>query len=326
MRRRDFITLLGGTAAAWPLVARAQQPAQRPTIGFLGVSTPLAAHDLVAAFLQRLHELGWNEDRNIAIDYWWAEERAERFAEIANEAVRWKVDIIVTYGSALAIAAKQATSAIPIVFPVATDPVGIGLVTSLGRPGGNVTGLSVQLADTAAKRLELLREAVPSVRRLAVMANVDSPGTVLELAEVQTAARTLGVEAIPLEIRRAEDVTPAIAAIKGRADALYVASDPLLFTNRMRINILALGARLPTTHGYREYVEAGGLMSYGPNFPDMFRRAADFVDKILRGAKPGDIPVEQPTRFDLVVNLIVAKALSLEIPATLLARVDAVIE
>ena len=195
------------------------------------------------------------------------------------------------------------------------DPVGTGLVASLARPGGNVTGLSIQQTDLAGKRLELLREVVPGLRRLAIMANVGNPAAVLEMGEVQAAARTLGLEVATFEIRRAEDIAPAFEALKGRADALYVCSDPLVITNRIRINTLALGARLPTMYGIREYVEAGGLMSYGPNFPDLFRRAADYVDKILRGAKPADIPVEQPTKFDLVINLTTAKALGLDDPA-----------
>ena len=224
------------------------------------------------------------------------------------------------------LAAKQATSVIPIVFAVAGDPVGSGLVASLARPGGNVTGLSIQATDLAGKRLELLREVVPGLRRLAIMANVGNPAAVLEMGEVQAAARTLGLEVATLEIRRAEDIAPAFEALKGRADALYVCADPLVNTNRIRINTLALGARLPTMYGDREYVEAGGLMSYGPNFPDLFRRAADYVDKILRGAKPGDLPVEQPTKFDLVINLTTAKALGLAVPPTLLARADEVIE
>ena len=280
----------------------------------------------VAAFVQRLRELGWIEGRTVAIEYRWAEGRSERFAEIAAEFVRLKVDVIVTAGTAAVVAAKQATSVIPIVFAAAGDPVGTGLVASLARPGGNVTGLSIQATDLAGKRLELLREVVPGLRRLAIMANVGNPAAVLEMGEVQAAARTLGLEVVTLEIRRAEDIAPAFEALKGRADALYVVGDPLVNTNRVRINTLALAARLPTMYGSREYVEAGGLMSYGANFPDLFRRAADYVDKILRGAKPADIPVEQPTKFDLVINLTTAKALGLDVPPTLLARADEVIE
>ena len=226
MRRREFITLLGGAAAAWPLAARAQQPGKLPTIGFLGTSTPSARSRWTAAFVQRLRELGWIEGRTVAIEYRWAEGRSERFAEIAAEFVRLKVDVIVTSGTAAVVAAKQATSVIPIVFAVAGDPVGTGLVASLARPGGNVTGLSIQATDLAGKRLELLREVVPGLRRLAIMANVGNPDAVLEMGEVQTTARTLGLEVVTLEIRRAEDIAPAIEALKGRADALYVCRRP----------------------------------------------------------------------------------------------------
>jgi ABC-type uncharacterized transport system substrate-binding protein len=276
--------------------------------------------------VRRLHELGWIEGRTITIEYRWAEGRGERFAEIAAEFVQRKVDVIVTSATEAIVAAKQATSAIPIVFAAAGDPVGTGLVASLARPGGNVTGLSVQQTDVAAKRLELLREIVPGLGRLAILGNVSGPAVVLDMREVQTTAHTLGLEVITLEIRRGEDIVPAFEAVKGRADALYVCIDPLVGTHRIRINTLVLAARLPTMHGSGEYVEAGGLMSYGPNFPDLFRRAADLVDKILRGAKPADIPVEQPRKFDLVINLTTAKALGLEVPPTLLARADEVIE
>ena len=326
LNRRDFITLVGGAAAAWPLAARAQQPGKLRTIGFLGQSTRSAASEWVAAFVQRLHELGWNEGRTVAIEYRWADGREERFAQIAAEFVRLKVDIIVTSGTPQVLAAKQATSVIPIVFAAAGDPVASGLVASLARPGGNATGLSSLVADLAGKRLELLREVVPALRRLAIMGNVGNPLTVLELGEVQAAAGTLGLEVHTLEIRQAQDITPAFEALKGRADALYVCIDALVNANRIRINTSALGARLPTMHGSRDYVEAGGLMSYGPNYPDLFRRSADYVDKILHGAKPGDIPVEQPTKFDLVVNLTTARALGLDLPPTLLARADEVIE
>jgi putative tryptophan/tyrosine transport system substrate-binding protein len=325
VRRRDFISLLGG-AAAWPFAARAQQAGKLPTIGFLVAGTPTSHGQWVAAFVQRLRELGWIEGRTITIEYRWAEGRSERFAEIAAELVRRKVDVIVTSATEAIVAAKQATSVIPIVFAAAGDPVGTGLVASLARPGGNVTGLSIQQTDVAAKRLELLREVVPGLQRLAIWANAGSPSNVVEMAEVAATARTLGLEVATPEIRRAEDIAFVFEALKGRAEALYVCADPLATTNRTRINILAVGARLPTMHGTRDMVEAGGLMSYGPNFPNQFRRTADYVDRILRGAKPGDLPVEQPTKFDLVVNLTTAKALGLEIPPSLLARADEVIE
>jgi putative ABC transport system substrate-binding protein len=326
LKRREFISLLGGAAVAWPIAARAQQQAKLPTIGYLGSSTALAQSRWLGAFIQRLRELGWIEGRTMAIDYRWAEGRRERAAEFAAEFVRLKVDIIVTSGAANVIAAKQATSAIPIVFAVTADPVGAGLVANLARPGGNVTGLSAQSTDFAGKQLELLREVLPSLGRLAIIANVDSPGAVLEMGEVQAAARTLRLDVATFELRRAEDIGPVFEALKGSADALYVVPDPLVAANRIGIISLALAARVPAIYGSREYVDAGGLMSYGPNIPDLFRRAGDFVDKILRGAKPADIPVQQPTKFDLVINLKTAKALGLEVPSTLLARADEVIE
>jgi putative tryptophan/tyrosine transport system substrate-binding protein len=326
MRRREFIALVGGAAVAWPLAARAQQPVKLPTIGFLGSATLLVESQRVAAFVQRLRQLGWIENRNVAIEYRWAEGRAERFTELAAEFARLKVDLIVAATTPAVIAAKQATSVIPIVIATANDPVGTGLVASLARPGGNVTGLSSQLADTAAKRLELLREVVPSLRRLAILANGGNPGAVLDTREAQAAASAVGLEATTFEIRHAEEIAPLFEALKGRADAVYIASDPLMNTNRIRISTLALGARLPTMHGVRDYVEAGGLMSYGPSIVDQYRRAADYVDKILRGAKPGELPVEQPTKFDLVINLTTAKALGLDILPTVLARADEVIE
>lgn len=323
MKRREFIFALGGAVAGLPLATQAQQ--KLPTIGFLSVSTPTAWSHFVAAFEQRLGELGWVDGRNIAIEYRWAEGRSERFVEIAAEFVRLKVDVIVTGGSAV-LAAKKATSEIPIVFALANDPLGAGLVASLSRPGGNVTGLSLQGPDIASKRLGLMREALPGLRRLAIIANPASPQAASELDDAQTAARALGIESVGLEIRRAEDFAPAIEKLKGRADALYACADALISANAARINTLALAARLPTMFYAREYLEGGGFMSYGANVPELFRRSADFVDKILKGAKPGDIPVEQPTTLELIVNLKTAKALGLDVPPTLLARVDEVIE
>jgi putative ABC transport system substrate-binding protein len=327
MQRREFITLLGCLAAVWPSDAGAQRAGKLPpTIGFLGPLTQSTMNLWTAAFVQRMREHGWIEGRAIAIEYRWAEGRSERYAEIMADFVRLKVDVIVTGGTAAVIAAKQATTVIPVVFATAGDPVGLGLVASLSRPGGNVTGLSNQSADLPGKRLELLREVIPGLRRLAIMANVGGRIGVLEMGEVQAVARTLGLEVETLEIRRAEDIAPAFEAHKEHLDALYVVTDPLVNTNRIQINTLALGARLPTMHGEKAYVEGGGLMSYGPNFPDLFRRAADYTDKILHGARPADLPIEQPTKFDLVVNLSAAKALGLKVPETFLLRVDTVIE
>jgi ABC-type uncharacterized transport system substrate-binding protein len=326
MKRREFITLLGGAAAAtWPLVARAQQAGKLPTIGFLGSATPATQGQWVTAFVQRLRELGWIEGRTVAIEVRWTEGRFERFAEIAAELVRLKVDVIVTSGPPV-FAAKQATSAIPIVFATVADPLGTGLVASLARPGGNVTGLSLTSPELASKRLDLLREAIPGLRRLAIMANADYPPAMRELDEVDTAAHPLGIETIALKIRKAADIAPAFEALKGRADALYVVGESLTSANQVRISSFALAARLPTMHPNRERLETGGLISYGPNIPSLYRRAGDFVDKILRGTKPADIPVEQPTKFDLVVNLTTARAIGLKIPEAFLLRADELIE
>jgi putative tryptophan/tyrosine transport system substrate-binding protein len=326
MKRREFISLLGSAAAAWPLAVRAQQTAKPPTVGVLGPGTPSSYGQWIATFVRRLHELGWIEGRTVTIEYRWAEGRTERAADIAAEFVQRRVDVIVTSGTGTVLAAKQATSVIPIVFAAAGDPVGTGVIAGLARPGGNITGLSAQTSDAAGKRLELLRELVVGLRRLAIIGNVGNSLTVLEIGEVQAAARTLGLEVISLEVRRGEDIVPAFEALNGRAEALYVVLDPLTNTHRIRINTLALAARLPTMHGSREFVEAAGLMSYGTNFSDLWRRAGDYVDKILHGAKPGDLPVEQPTKFDLVINLTTAKALGLAVPPSLLARADEVIE
>jgi putative ABC transport system substrate-binding protein len=326
IQRREFIVTLGGAGAAWPLAARAQQPPKLPTIGFLGSATSATQGQWVAAFVQHLRELGWIEGRTVAIELRWAEGRTERYAEIAAEFVRLKVDVIVTGGTPPVVAAKQATSIIPIVFATVGDPVGSGLIKTLAQPGGNVTGLSPLGTDLAAKRLELLREVLSGLRQVGVLSNADNPSSVAEMVEIQAASRTLGLAVTPVQIRRPDDIAPAFEALKGRADALNVLPDPLVNANRLRINILALGARWPTMHSFREYVEAGGLMSYGPNLSDLFRRAADFVDKLLRGTKPGDIPVEQATKFDLIINLTTAKALGLTIPESFLLRADEVLD
>jgi putative ABC transport system substrate-binding protein len=324
MRRRAFITLLGG-AVAWPVTVHAQQGGKLPTIGVLGVNTASSWGHWTSAFVRRLGELGWIEGRNVAIEYRWAEGRRERFSEIAAEFVRLKVDVIVTGGDAGA-AARQVTSVIPIVFALGQDPVGSGLVASLARPGGNVTGLSIQGVEVASKRAELLHEIAPHLRRLAILVNVANPQSVLEIGEVQAAARKLGLEVVTFEIQRSEDIAPAFDALSSRADAVYVCSDALTYLNRTRISSFSIGLHLPNIVNNREAVEAGGLMSYGPNFTDVFRRTADLVDKILRGAKPADIPVEQPTKFDLIINLTTAKAIGLTVPESFLLRADELIE
>ena len=326
MKRREFIEAVASSMAtiAWPFAIPAQEIGKQATIGFVGADAA-GWRPWTDAFVARLGELGWIEGRTVAIEYRWMEGRPERVAEIAAEFVGRKVDVIVSNGPSVAIL-KQATATIPIVFAIAKDPVGGGLVTSLARPGGNVTGLSVEEIDTASKRLELLREVVSRLRRVAVMVDAGYPSAVLELGELQGAARALGLEVVPLEIRRAEDIAPAFETLRAKADALYVVQDALTVANHARIITLALGARLPTFFGARNFVQAGALVSYGPSYPALFQRAAEIVDKILRGTKPGDIPIEQPTKFELVINLTTAKALGITIPETLLARADEVIE
>ncbi len=327
MKRREFITLVARaatTTSIWPLVARAQS-IELPTIGFLGAATPAAWGKFLGAFEQRLHELGWVEGRTVAIEVRWAQGRSEQYAEIAAEFVRLKVAVIVTSGIA-AVAAKQATSVIPIVFAVSNNPVEGGLVASLARPGGNVTGLSTEYADASSKKLELLREVVPSLRRVAIMANVDYPVSVLEMNDVQRVARGLGLEVITAKIRREQDIAPAFESLKNQAEALYVCVDALTSSNLSLIYTSALARHIPTIYGTRSQLEYGGLMSFGPNVTDLFRRAGDYVDKILHGVKPADLPVEQPTKFELVINAKTAKALGLIIPQTVLATADEVIE
>jgi putative tryptophan/tyrosine transport system substrate-binding protein len=323
MRRRDFITLLG--TATLPFTAAAQQTNKPPTIGYLGAGSEAGWSTWTSAFVQRMRELGWIDGRTVSIEYRWAEGRGERFAEISAEFVRLKVDVIVTVGSAVP-AAKQATSTIPIVFGIAVDPVGTGMVASLARPGGNVTGLSVQTTELPGKRIDLLRQLFPSLDRLAVIANVGYAGAVEELDEVRAVARKIGIDVDVLEIRRTDDIADAFNARKSGAQALYVCSDALINANYARINALAVGVRLPTIYGLRDFLGSGGLLSYGAKPTEMFRRAADYVDKILKGAKPTDLPVEQPTKFELVVNLTAAKALGLTIPEKFLLLADDVID
>jgi len=326
MRRRDFITLLGGAAAAWPVAARAQQPEKLPLVGVLGSASPSSQDRLVGGFGQRLRDLGWVEGRTVAIEVRWAEGRVERADEIAAEFARLKVNVIVTSAAVNILAAKRAAPNTPIVFAIATDPVGTGLVTSLARPGGTITGSSSQGADYSAKKIELLREMIPALRRIGVMANSGTPGAVEEMRAFESTVRMLGYEPATFEIRSAEDIVPAFEALKGKVDALDVVPEGLTIANRIRIITLALAARIPAIYGVREFPEVGGLMSFGPSLPDLYRRAADFVDKILRGTKPADIPVEQPTKFDIVINLTTAKVLGLTVPPTLLAIANEVIE
>jgi putative ABC transport system substrate-binding protein len=324
LRRRDFIRGIAGSAAAWPLAASAQQTSKLPTIGLLGTDASFWS-PWTAAFTQRLHELGWTEGNNVAIEYRWDDGRSERDAEVAAEFVQNKVDVVVASGNGAA-ALKRATSVIPIVFAMDNDPVGSGLVASLARPGGNVTGLALQSPELAGKRLELLRDVVPHLRRIAIMANIGYRQAVLEMEDLEAAARKLGIEVTRLEIRRVEDIAPAFESLKAQADALYVVSEALVGANRALVIKHAFSAQLPTMFNQRGFVEAGGLMSYGPSFQDQFRRTAELVDKILRGTKPADLPVEQPIKFDLVISLKTAKAIGLTISPTLLTRADEVIE
>jgi putative tryptophan/tyrosine transport system substrate-binding protein len=322
MRRREFILSAAYSFAA-ATSARGQQ--NLPVIGFLVAGTQASHGAWVATFAQRLSELGWTEGRNVNIEYRWAAGNSSRMAALAAEFVEQKVDVIVTssYG---AVAAKQATSTIPIVFAAYGDPVAGGLVQSLARPGGNVTGLTVQPGDLNSKRLELLRDIMPTIRRVAALINTSNLGASEEVIGIRTAAASLHIEAEVLEIRTADEIELALARIKGRAEALYVFSEPLTNANKYQIIKVANAAKIPTIFGFREFVDAGGLISYGPSFIDLFRRAAEFTDKILRGTKPADIPVQQPVKFDLIVSLKTAKALGLRIPETVLARADEVIE
>jgi putative ABC transport system substrate-binding protein len=319
------MTLLGGAAAMWPLAARGQQPGKVPTIGFLGATTASTWKSWTAAFVERLGQLGWTEGRSVAIEYRWADGKTENFAQIAAEFVQRKVDIIVTSGAAGA-AVKQATSTIPVVLALASDPIGSGLVANLSRPGGNITGLSSQTPDLAGKRIEILRELLPDVRRVAVLGDAGYPPSRSEMDEVQAVARRLGFEVTRLEVREVADIVPALKSLHDGVDALYVCGGPLTTTARISINEVAIAARLPTIHTEKLRVEDGGLISYGPVVTEMFRRAAELVDKILRGAKPGDLPIEQPTRFEMVINLKTASAIGLTVSPTLLARADEVIE
>jgi putative tryptophan/tyrosine transport system substrate-binding protein len=324
MERREFIKGLCSGVAAWPIGAYAQQIGKPRLIGVLGADA-VVWRPWTAAFVARLRELSWIEGETIAIEYRWAEGSSERISEVAAEFLRQNVDVIVTYGSAVKTL-KQATTTIPIVFAVAFDPVRGGLVQSLAKPGGNITGMSIQQPDLVGKRLDLLRQAIPRLRRLAILADAGYAEPMLEADRVKSTAQALGLEAARLGIWRSQDIAPAFEALCNKVDALYVVSDALIAANRARIIALALSERLPTILSYGDYVETGGLMSYGPNYADLFRRAADMVDKILHGTRPGDIPVEQPTKFDLAINIRTATTLGLTIPPTLLASADEVVK
>ena len=307
-----------------PLAADAQQAGKVPRVGFLAA----AGAGFLESFRQGLRELGWVEGQNIVVDYRFAEGRFDRLPDLAAELVRLKVDVIVAVPTPAAAAAKNATATISVVMIGVGDPVGQGLIASLARPGGNVTGLSYSVdLKLFGKQLELLKETVPKVRRVAILSNPGNPAHALGIREVKVAARSLGVQLQLLEARGPEDFDGAFAAMaKERVGALLVVSDSMFSLHRTRLLDLAARSRLPAAYGFRDLVEAGGLMSYGPSVPDLYRRAATYVDKILKGAKPGDLPVEQPTKFELVINIKTAKALGLTIPQSMFIRADQIIQ
>jgi ABC-type uncharacterized transport system substrate-binding protein len=325
MRRREFMLLMGSVAVDASSMAYGQQSAKLPIIGFLVAGTEASHGAWVAAFTQRLSELGWTDGRNIKIEYRWAAGDIPQTKEFAAEFVQQKVDVIVTSAFGV-VAAKEATSTIPIVSAAYGDLVSVGIVKSLARPGGNVTGLSIQPIELSSKRLELLREIIPNVRRLAALVNTHLLGLAQEVVAIRTASAKLNIDANVLEIQTAEDIDAAMATLAGHTDALYVFSEPLTNANKDKIIKAATAAKIPTIFGFREFVDAGGLISYGPNFIDLFSRAAEFTDKILRGATPSDLPVQLPVKFDLIINLKAAKALELNISETVLTRADEVIE
>ncbi len=330
MNRRDVIALLGGAAVAWPLGARAQQAGKVYRIAFFspgasGAGIPVLP--LQAACVEALRELGWIEGKNVAFEYRYAENRPDRLPELAAELVHFKVDVIVAAGTLAPLAAKQATTTIPIVMSAAGDPLGSGLVASLAQPGGNVTGLSLMVPDIGGKRLELLKELLPGISRVAVLWDGANPYPAHVFRETEAAARTLGIEVQSLEVRGPGDFNPVFEAARlQHPDALITVEDPLTADHRKQIVDFAATNRLPAIHGIREFVEVGGLMAYGASLSDLFRRAAGYVDKILRGTKPADLPIQQPTKFELVINIKTAKALGLTVPPSLLARADEVIE
>jgi len=324
MKRREFIMLISGAAAAWPIAAHSQQAETIHTIGLLSAGS---GGPELEVFDDALRELGWIEGKNVAFERRYAENRLERLPEFAADLVRLKVDVIVAFGTLAPLAAKRATSTIPIVMAAAGDPLGSGLVASLAQPGGNVTGMSLMAPDLGGKRLDLLKEVLPRVSRVAVLWNAANPYAALVFKETEAAGQTLGIEVQSLEVRGPDDFDGAFeAARRQHLDALVTVEDPLTFTYRELIADFAARHQLPSLHGLREYVAVGGLMSYGADLTDLFRRAAGYVDKIFKGAKPADLPVQQPTKFELVINLKTAKALGLSIPTTLLATADEVIQ
>jgi putative tryptophan/tyrosine transport system substrate-binding protein len=327
VNRREFITLLGGAAVAWPLAASAQQPAGKVNqIGFLGVTSLAETSPRVDALRTGLRRLGYDEGENIVIHYRWAEGRFEHLPELAAELVKLKVDVILTQSTPGALAAKQATSTIPIVMVVAGDPVAAGIVASLVRPGGNLTGLTFFLAEICAKRVELIKEAIPTLTRMAVFVNPANPSHPIALAAMQQTANALAVELVPIEVKARDDIAAAIAMVAARqAAALVVIEDPLFIANTRQTAEFALRNRVPMI-GFKPHAEAGALMDYGVDLADLFYRSAAFVDKILKGAAPADLPIERATKFETIVNLQSAKTLGIELPTSLLLRANEVIE
>jgi ABC-type uncharacterized transport system substrate-binding protein len=325
--RRAFMALLGGAAAAWPLAARAQQAGKIPRVGFMGNSTAALEANLVGPFRDGLRELGYQEGRNIVIEYRWADGKYERFPALVAELLAVPVDVIVTAGTPATLAVKKATSRVPLVMIAVGDPVGTGIVPTLARPGGNITGLSSIAPDLEGKRLELLREVIPKLSHVTLFLNPLNPFHAVSMRQAFAAAQALGIKLQALEVRTSGELEGAFAAIvRTKPDALLILADRVFLHNRKRVMDFATEQRLPSVNAYREVVEAGGLMSYGPSYEDMHRRAADYVDKILKGAKPGDLPVEQPTKFTLILNLKSARALGIDVPPMLIARADEVIE
>jgi putative ABC transport system substrate-binding protein len=327
LKRREFITLVGGAAVAWPLVAAAQQGAKVPRVGFLGNSDAALEANLIGPFRDGLRALGYEQGRNIAIEYRWAEGNYDRFPALVAELLASNVDVLVTAGTPAALAIKKATTSVPVVMIAVGDPVGTGLVPSLARPGGNLTGLSSIAPDLEGKRLELLREVVPRLSRVGMFVNSLNPFHTGSVQQARTAAQALGIQLQLLDVRAAEDLDAAFAAIlKERPEALFILADRVFLHNRARMMDFAARQRLPNINAYHELVQAGGLMSFGPSYEDMHRRAAIYVDKILKGARPADLPIEQPTKFTLVINLKAAKAIAVDVPPILVARADEVIE
>ena len=325
MRRREFIALLGGVAVTWPLAANAQS--KTPRIGFMGNSTAALEANLVDAFREGLREHGYEEGRNIVIEYRWADGKYERFPALVAELIAANVEVIVTAGTPAALAMKKATTTVPLVMVAVGDPVGTGLVPSLARPGANLTGLSSVAPDLEGKRLQLLREVVPALSHVAMFINSLNPFHVSSMRQARAAAQTMGIKLQLHDIRKSEDLDDAFAAIrKERPDAVLILADRVFLHNRERMIDFTKEQRLPNVNAYKELVEVGGLMSYGPSYEDMHKRAAIYVDKILKGAKPADLPIEQPSKFTFIVNLKAAKALGVTVPSQLLGLADELID